>query len=114
MERRYCRRVVSVRSMISLRVRDPRPHQVIHRIGFDPQNAHVHGEVAAMGRASLQIALESPLPPNPRLEYRFVPERSETSQVDWQPFVKHAEAPAGGWYRLEVRAVVDCDVCVSG
>jgi hypothetical protein len=98
------------------------PYQVIQRIGFDPTHAHMQGSPSAMGHGTFHVRFESRLPSQTTLQYRAVPLKDAFGHgIDWTPLEidrnrqeANARAPAGGWYRLEIRASAKGRIRASG
>lgn len=99
-----------------LKIVSPLPWQVVQREGYVPAMAHGHAQgVARLGQARLTIAGEWLGRMPARLEARAVVKAGCTgTEVAWAslgnlaaagPFSKVLDLPAGGWYRLEVRAM---------
>lgn len=98
----------------------PLPHQVTQREGFDPRRAHEHqagGAVLGYGQVPVELdlsAAQATLAAGIEFEYRGVPLAGAFGTgVDWTPLAGKlanarwsgtARVPAGGWYKLEVRA----------
>ncbi len=98
----------------------PQPYEVIQREGFDPLHAHEHNPGGpALGHAIVPVEIELPeaklnLGNDATFEYRIVPLPPDANEAaTWSPAAFKAEdkvltstvkVPAGGWYRLEVRA----------
>jgi len=92
----------------------PVPYQVVQREGFSPARAHANQpQGPELGFAD--VAIVGQFPPESKLfEYRLSKlEGAFGRDVDWQEFAGRldegvfrgtARLPAGGWYRLEVRA----------
>ena len=94
----------------------PKPHQVVQRVGFDPDGA---AKQEPSGYAD--VVVRGDFGKDPQLwEYRVVKLADATGrEVGWTTLdvrAKHgtARVPAGGWYRLEVRGRVKDDVTVRG
>jgi len=101
-------------------IRHPQPRQVSQRTGFEPRRAHEHQPGGpALGAAEVAIELDladakDAINNNAQFEFRAVPLAEAHSRgTDWAKLSgKRTEAtwtgaarvPAGGWYRLEVRA----------
>jgi len=100
----------------TLKLTAPLPRQVIQRENYRPAEAHDHqpgGPQLGDGKILVQGTWTGPLPV--RLEFRTVLKEGCTGRaLDWTPlgavtasgeFRHEATVPAGGWYRLEVRAL---------
>jgi len=97
-----------------VKLQRPVPYQVIQREGFVPARAHSHQAGGPeLGFGAVPIAGKFPANAT-SLDYRIVPqEKNGGVSTDWKPvdgklekgeFQGSARVPAGGWYRLEVRA----------
>lgn len=100
----------------SLKLTAPVPRQVIQRQGYRPAEAHDHNPEGAKlgeGVVLLQGTWTGPVPV--RLEARTILQTGCTgTPLDWTvvatimkagEFQHELKVPAGGWYRLEVRAL---------
>jgi len=113
----------SVAEDLPIRIAHPLPYQVIQRVGFDPATA-MTAEPGSAAYGSAEVVVSGTLPkatPRPNvLEFRVVfADGSERLALDWgtvgsgstelneREFRFTVTVPAGGWYRLEVRGVVD-------
>ncbi len=94
----------------------PVPNEVIQRQGFDPPHAHEHEPGGPkLGFADVALAGEFPEAPGAEWEYRLVTltdafgNGTEWSRFEpkWngQKLSATVRIAAGGWYRLEVRAM---------
>jgi hypothetical protein len=94
----------------------PLPFEVVQRSGFDPPHAHDHEPGGSkLGFADVSVAGEFPLVPQAEWQYRTVALAGATGAVvEWTkitPTIQDTKLtatvriPAGGWFRLEVRAV---------
>ncbi|MBI3986589.1 MAG: hypothetical protein HY343_06700 [Lentisphaerae bacterium] len=95
--------------MTTLGIQEPVAYQIVQRQGFEPAMAHEHGNTAARGRGLFPVRLKSAPPAKTLLQYRAVPLKNAFGQgVEWTPFEVPTDpvacVPAGGWYRLEIRA----------
>lgn len=100
---------------VALTLLSPVPRQVIQREGYRPAQAHDHepgGPRLGQARVAIRGTWTGPVPV--RLEARAVLHEGCTGRnVDWtplgevktSPFEYDFVVPAGGWYRLEVRAL---------
>lgn len=104
----------------NLNLLQPQPFQVVQRQGFEPTRAHDHEPGGpALGHADVRIEVDLSTAnagwiDKATFEYRTVPlADAYGSAVEWtgipgkrqdNRWVTHARIPAGGWYRLEVRA----------
>jgi len=99
-----------------LKITVPLPRQVLQRFGFEPALAHDHAPGGPrLGQASLTIAGHWSDKTSARLQARAILHEGCTGKaVDWTDlgeiapaadFDKKLTLPAGGWYRLEVRAL---------
>lgn len=99
-----------------LKIVSPLPWQVVQREGYVPAMAHGHALGGArLGQARMTIAGEWLGKTPARLEARAVVKAGCTgTEVAWAslgnlaaegPFSKVLDLPAGGWYRLEMRAM---------
>lgn len=102
-----------------LKIISPQPWQVVQRVGFDPARREKEPESsAALGFAEVGVSLEltAPLVTPEHLEYRLSSSQSPeaqtgswkqllvvSSQVSETSVTTSIHAPAGGWYRLEIR-----------
>lgn len=103
-------------------IQSPIPFQVVQREGFQPKFAHEHNPGGpALGHANVELIANFPDLQDARFEYRVVFSAQHLQQApafghetDWaelhvdrtmSPGSARALIPAGGWYRLEVRAV---------
>jgi len=94
-------------------MQSPRPYQVAQRRGFQPSAAHANSAGGpALSEGDLPVVAAVP-PAGTWCEYRAV-ELDGTAVRDWTPLEGSSESgsyratarlPAGGWYRLEVRAL---------
>lgn len=109
----------------TLTLTHPMPWQVIQRTSYVPATAHVnHPGGPTLGHALVAIRGKVPVPPPQTWEARTVLlKRAFGSAVDWKPlkvsetdglFAGTVDLPAGGWYRLEVRALRDGKVAAAG
>ena len=100
---------------VDFRIESPRPYQVVQRMGYEPTQAYAnHPGGPKLGFAHVPIRLEIKDPVIDKLEYRTVLLADAFGQsLDWTPlpgqrsgshFTGQARIPAGGWFRLEVRA----------
>lgn len=108
----------------------PRPHEVVQRQGFDPRHAHEHEPGGpARGFALVDIELDlsgaaQAIGDDAVFEYRAViMSAAFGGGPDWaavsgkrreQNWSGTARVPAGGWYRLEVRARKGDQVLAAG
>lgn len=93
----------------------PRPHQVIQRIGIAPGTGHADVRIAGEFRPDAVQA---------RWRYRVVPLHGDAgAETDWTSFDVKVKGEkfdgmvriaAGGWYRLEVRAIGEKSVIATG
>lgn len=99
-----------------LKITSPLPRQVVQRTGYDPAMAHEHAPGGPqLGQASVTIAGHWSGTSAATLEARAVLHEGCTGKtVGWTPlgeiapgadFSKTITLPAGGWYRLETRAL---------
>lgn len=104
----------------ALSLRQPVPYQVVQRQGFEPRRAHDHEPGGPkLGFADVRIELDlasakETLPDDATFEFRAAPLKDAYGPgADWtklegrrdgQLWTSVARIPAGGWYRLEVRA----------
>lgn len=105
----------------SWQVLTPRPYQVVQRIGFVPQRAAVHEPGGAIrGFADVLVELQAPqadsgVSSGLTVEGRAVAMRDEFEVVPWGELLDlesgddgrvqgNLRLPAGGWYRLQLRA----------
>jgi hypothetical protein len=113
-----------------LEFRQPTPYQVVQRQGFDPLRAHEH-EPGGPALGDAQVLIDAKLPAAPSalgddavFEYRAVPLTAAFGVgTDWstikgrraeQTWTASARVPAGGWYRLELRARNGENVVAAG
>ncbi len=104
---------------VSWKIQRPRPHEVVQREGFDPRRAHEHAPGGAMlGFAQVPVVVDLPAQPplngQEAFEFRVLPTlNAEDAAIAWSPVSGtrksdqwHASVriPAGGWYKLEIRA----------
>jgi hypothetical protein len=98
----------------------PRAYQVVQRQGFDPARAHEHQPGGpALGFAEVTVeadlsAAKNALDDDVAFEFRTVPlARAGAAEIAFSPLKGRyrepnwsgvARVPAGGWYRLEIRA----------
>ncbi len=102
----------------------PRPYQVVQRQGFGAKKSRQHNVSAhSRGMAAVRIAFKLAPPAGSQLEYRAVPLKDAFGKGrPWSPISKLspnrleaiAEVPAGGWYRLDVRASIYGKVIALG
>ena len=105
-------------AIVKLVIRQPVAYQVIQREVFDSAQAPVHDGHAVMGRGSFCITLESAVAAGAQLQYRVVQlQDAFGTAVDWSPLKLDldpckalADVPTGGWYRLDIRALVNGQV----
>lgn len=108
----------------SLTMHEPLPRRVYQRTGYDPKRATDHQEGGPhLGASGVPIAL-SGAGDATRFEVRTVLlGKGEGRALEWSPItlVKKEDrwtgavtAPAGGWYRLEVRAKAGDQVTATG
>lgn len=103
---------------IKITIESPKPRQIVQRVGYAPSRAHFHepgGPV--MGFGFVPIRLEVTSGSEIKFEYRTVILNDGFGKpVDWTPlsvksreslYIGEAKIPAGGWYRLEIRCMVD-------
>ena len=94
----------------------PVPFQVVQREGFDPLHAHEHEPGGAkLGYADVALQAEFPGLNDATAEFRVLPVKDAFgSGIEWTrldaaiqggKLAATARIPAGGWYRLEVRAM---------
>jgi Carbohydrate esterase, sialic acid-specific acetylesterase len=121
---------IAVGEPVKLDLRQPRAYQVVQRQGFDPARAHEHEPGGpALGFADVTVeadlsAAKNAVGDDAAFEYRavplarenaadiaFIPLESQVRQPNWSGF---ARVPAGGWYRLEVRARRDNEIVATG
>lgn len=100
---------------VALTLTSPVPRQVVQREGYRPAQAHDHepgGPKLGQARVAVRGTWAGPVPV--RLEARAVQQEGCTGRnVDWTllgdlntpAFEYDFVVPAGGWYRLEVRAL---------
>jgi len=104
----------------TLTMRQPVPNQVVQRQGFEPRRAHDHEPGGpALGFADVQIELDlgsakEKIADDATFEFRAAPLKdaygagTDWAKVDGRRDDKSwsavARVPAGGWYRLEIRA----------
>lgn len=94
-----------------VRLLSPAPYQVIQREGFDPGQAHAQGPQSALGTGDLAVILEREPAQGAHVECRLVPQDGAFGlgtnwtalSIEGSPPMGSFRAPAGGWYRLEVR-----------
>ena len=102
------------------KLRRPQPYQVVQREGFDPPRAHEHEpDGPALGHAMVTVeadltSVKGAIGKDAAFEYRAVPlEAAFGAGTDWtkvdgtradQAWTAAMRLPAGGWYRLELRA----------
>lgn len=102
----------------------PRPYQVIQRSGFVPAQAHPHNPGGpALGSASVALQGIFPEVTGEAFEFRAVPLTDAFGDgCDWTSLAVtrqvntwsgSAEIPAGGWYRIEVRSMLDTELLSS-
>ncbi len=110
-------------------LRSPLPYQVVQRQGFEPGSAHEHNVGGpALGFALVPVELDltelqGGIDGSAVFEYRVVKlENAFGAATDWAQADGRREAgtwsgtvkvPAGGWYRLEVRARRDEQVLAA-
>ena len=103
----------------------PLPHQVVQREGFEPSRSHEHNIGGPeLGFADIEIQGTLPAEFKGELEFRVIalkgaygsdsPWMTLQAEVDSKSFQGPAEMVAGGWYRLEVRGVVDGKTIAEG
>jgi putative CocE/NonD family hydrolase len=110
------------------RLASPRPYQVVQRQGYIPAQAHEHQPGGpALGFADVPIVSAAP-PAGSAHEVRVVAldggdANTASPVVDWTAVAGTIEAdqfhasirvPAGGWYRLEMRAKADGRIVAAG
>jgi Carbohydrate esterase, sialic acid-specific acetylesterase len=94
----------------------PRPWEVFQRQAFDPRHAHDHEPGGPkLGFANVPLVIEQTPIPGALWQYRTtLREGSLGRALDWTEFdptfadnrlVASLRIPAGGWYRLEIRAL---------
>jgi hypothetical protein len=94
----------------------PTPYEVVQRSGFEPRHAHYHEPGGPkLGFADVSVAGEFPSVPEGEWQFRTVGLVEATGVVaGWTKFAPKFQdrqltatvrIPAGGWFRLEVRAV---------
>lgn len=99
-----------------LAVLAPLPYQVVQREGFVPTEAHEdRAGGPELGHAAVRVRARFPRRDQERFEFRIVRLPDAFGRdVDWTPLAVSregeeitgtADAPAGGWYRLEVRSL---------
>lgn len=102
----------------ALEITSPKPYQVIQREGFDPRTAHANNPGGpTLGFANVTLAGKCPVSPDKlSLQVRSFPfsaTADEKGKVPWVPldaeikdgsFSAKLHLPAGGWYRIELRA----------
>jgi len=102
----------------ALTITTPVPYQVVQREGFVPSQAHAHA-VGGPARGHAQVNVQGQLQSGgtATLEYRVqLQEGAWGRATDWSPLpvIQRGRAwsgtidvAAGGWYRLEVRRLID-------
>lgn len=97
------------------RLTQPVPYQVVQREGYLAAQAHEHQPGGpALGHGPMRLAGSWPGGEKAELDFRIVKLEGATGRdADWAPLEAKpegagwqavADVPAGGWYRLEVRA----------
>ena len=108
----------------SVTLTSPVPNQVLQREGFNPLQAHEHAVGgAALGFAMVPVVADLPAVTGAVVEYRVVALPGAFGQgTEWakltgshsgKSYSAPARVPAGGWYRLEIRSVVN-DKTIAG
>jgi hypothetical protein len=108
---------------VALSLRSPLPHQVVQRQAFEPRRAHDHEPGGpALGYADVRVELDlaaarGTILDDTLFEFRAAPlADAYGAGTDWakaegkragQLWSADVRVPAGGWYRLEVRARKD-------
>jgi hypothetical protein len=98
-----------------IEIESPIAWQVVQRQAFDPAKAHANNDGGpALGFANVQIGGTSSGGNAQSWQYRIVPlGEGPEAAADWKPLAASVESnkwsgsihvPAGGWYRLEIRA----------
>lgn len=99
-----------------MKLTSPLPYQVVQREGFEPARAHSHEPGGpALGHAAVSVQGELADYPQATFQFQIVPWKDAFGKaVDWTEFKPKRDGgkytgsvnvPAGGWYRLEVRAI---------
>ena len=100
----------------------PKPNQVVQRVGFDPAaRVPQDSEQAALGFADVTVQGKLPKGTERAIwEYRVIASKETMGRgTDWTKleiratdtnFEATARVRAGGWYRLEIRGVIQNDV----
>lgn len=104
-------------------LQSPQPYRVVQREGFLPAEAFANRAGGpALGAGNFPIVAAAP-PAGAACEYRALALAGGETVVDWTPldgtisdgrFVAAASVPAGGWYRLEIRAVAEGRAIAAG
>lgn len=116
---------VAVAETPTLALTAPMPWQVIQRTGYVPATSHVnHPGGPTLGHALVTVRGKVPVPAPQTWEARTVLlKRAFGTAVDWKPikvsetdglFAGTIDVPAGGWYRLDVRALRAGKVMAAG
>ncbi len=97
-----------------IEIRTPIAWQVIQREGYKPSHAHYNTEDrSAFGSANIQLGGTCSLMKPAKWQYRLATHAGVPRQESWQDISVKQQAnewsgavhvPAGGWYKLEIRA----------
>ena len=102
----------------TIRIIEPLPRQVFQRRGFDIRNSHFNTpDPSALGCADVLVKIAGDALPGSQYEYRLlVDDWCYGVSVDWTPLqlepkdgflIGIISIPAGGWYCLQVRCLID-------
>ena len=97
-----------------MRIAAPTPYQVVQREGYEPSQSHINAPGGArLGHGALPVSISGLSSDKPAIEWRAVDlSGAEARGTPWTPldvtpggdgFTGKALAPAGGWYRIELR-----------
>jgi len=103
----------------------PVPHRVVQRRGFDPRQAHDHAEGGPRrGGADLELAWKAASDEQPQWQARVVALPGafgvSTGWINLETTIRDGvhrarlRIEAGGWYRLELRGVVEENTVATG
>jgi hypothetical protein len=97
-----------------IEIRSPVAWQVIQRQGYIPSRGHYNNSGGpVLGSAEVQLSGTCALEKAPTWKYRLMGQPGAAHQETWQDFSVNQQAnewsgtiqvPAGGWYKLEIRA----------